>query len=62
MVKNKKTKKTHPSAGDGFDPLVRKIPEGETGNPFQYCCLGNPVDRAACWAIVYGGTKESDGT
>ena len=30
--------------------------EGD-GNPFQYSCLGNPMDRGAWWATVYGVTK-----
>ena len=30
-----------------FDPWVRKIPGGGHGNPFQYSCLENPVDRGA---------------
>ena len=24
------------------------------GNPLQYSCLENPVDRGAWWAVVYG--------
>ena len=43
--------------------LVREIPgsgislrEGN-GNPFQYSCLGNPVDRGAWWATVHGGHR-----
>ena len=46
-----------------FDPWVRKIPgsgrsPGEgNGNPLQYSCLGNPMDRAAWWATVHGVTK-----
>ena len=24
------------------------------GNPIQYSCLGNPMDRGAWWAIVHG--------
>ena len=28
----------------------------------QYCCLENPMDRGAWWAIVHGVTKESDTT
>ena len=31
-------------------------------NPFQYSCLGNPMDRGAWRAIVHGVTKESDRT
>ena len=30
------------------------------GNPLQYSHLGNPMDRGAWWATVYGVTKESD--
>ena len=33
-------------------------PFGEgNGNPLQYSCLGNPRDRGASWAIVYGIIK-----
>ena len=28
-----------------FDPWVRKIPGGGHGNPLQYSCLENPMDR-----------------
>ena len=34
------------------DPL-----EKENGNPLQYSCLENPMDRGAWWATVYGVTK-----
>ena len=30
------------------------------GNPFQYSCLGNPMDREAWWATVHGAAKELD--
>ena len=40
-----------------FDPWVRKIPGGGNGNPFQYSCLENPMDRGVWWAIVQGVTK-----
>ena len=33
---------------------------GGNGNPLQYSCLENPMDRRAWWAIVYGVAKESD--
>ena len=36
-----------------------RAPGEEDGNPLQYCCLGNPMDRAAWWATVHGVTKES---
>ena len=32
------------------------------GNPLQYSCLGNPMDRGVWWATVHGVTKESDMT
>ena len=30
---------------------------GEHGNPLQYSCLENPMDRGAWWATVHGVTK-----
>ena len=27
------------------------------GNPLQYSCLGNPMNRAAWWATVHGVAK-----
>ena len=36
------------NAGDtGSIPGLGISPGEENGNPFQYCCLGNPVDRGA---------------
>ena len=32
-------------------------PPGENGNPLQYSCLGNPMDRGAWQAIVHGVAK-----
>ena len=29
----------------------------ENGNPLQYFCLGNPMDRGAWWAISLWGHK-----
>ena len=34
--------------------------EKGNGNPFQYSCLGNPMDRGAWQATVHGVVKESD--
>ena len=39
------------------DPLEREI-----ATHSQYSCLGNPMDRGACWATVQGVAKESDMT
>ena len=35
---------------------------GGNGNPLQYSCLGNPMDRGTCHVTVHGATKESDMT
>ena len=39
--------------------LGRSAGEGN-GNPLQYSCLGNPVDRETWWATVYKVVRESD--
>ena len=44
-----------------FDPWVRKISWKRNGNPSQYSCLGNLVDRETRWAIAHG-VAESDTT
>ena len=31
-----------------------RSPGGEYGNPLQYSCLGNPMDRGTWWASVHG--------
>ena len=30
-----------------------RSPGGGRGNPLQYSCLENPMDRGTCWATVY---------
>ena len=56
MVKNPPAK-----AGDirdvGLIPGSGKSPGGGHGNPLQYSCLENPMDRRAWWDTVYGVTK-----
>ena len=38
----------------GFDPLGSgRSPGGGHGNPLQYFCLENPMDRGAWWATVH---------
>ena len=44
----------------GSIPGSGRSPGEGNGNPFQYSCLGNPMDGGAWWAIVHGVTKESD--
>ena len=34
-----------------------RFPGGGQGNPFQYSCLENPMERGALWAIVHGVTE-----
>ena len=38
----------------GFDPWVKNMPGGGNGNPLQYSCLGNPMDRGDWRATVHG--------
>jgi len=46
------------NAGDpGLIPGWGRSPGEGNGNPFQYACLENPMDRGAWWAIVHGVTK-----
>ena len=46
------------NAGDvGSIPGLGRSPGGGNGNPLQYFCLGNPMDRGAWQAIVHGVTK-----
>ena len=41
-------------------PGSGRFPGEGHGNPLQYCCLGNPMDREACWATLHGIKKELD--
>ena len=51
------------NAGDsGLTPASERSPGERNGNPLQYSCLENSVDRGAWWAIVHGAAKESDMT
>ena len=43
----------------GSIPGSGRSPGGEYGNPLQYSCLENPMDREAWWATVHGVTKSS---
>ena len=42
--------------------LLGRYPGGGNGNPLQYSCLGNPMDREAWQATDHGGHKESGAT
>ena len=60
MVKN-----LHASAGDPGDAGsilgLGRSPGGRHGNPLQYSCLENPMDRGA-WQTIVHGVGESDTT
>ena len=38
-------------------PGLGRFPGGRHGNPLQYSCLENPIDREAWWAVVHRVTK-----
>ena len=38
-------------------PGLGRFSGGGNGNPFQYSCLENSMDRGAWWAVVHGVTK-----
>ena len=39
------------------NPESERSPEEENGNPLQYSCLENSMDRGAWWATVHGVAK-----
>ena len=45
----------------GFDPWVKKIHWSRNGNPLQYSCRENSMDRGA-WKATVHGTTEMDTT
>ena len=46
------------NAGDrGSSPGSGRAAGGENGNPLQYSCLKNSMDRGACLATVHGVAK-----
>ena len=46
------------AVGDmGSIPELGKSPGGGNGNPLQYSCLENPMDRGAWWATVHRVAK-----
>ena len=58
MVKNPPAK-----AGDlGSIPGLGSSPGGGNGNPLQYSCLENLMDRGAWQATIHEVIKESDTT
>ena len=56
MVKNPPAKVEDMSLIPGSE----RAPGEGNGNPLQYSCLGNPMDRGTWLVTVHGVTKESD--
>ena len=51
------------NAGDlGSIPESGRASGEGNGNPLQYSCLENSMDRRAWWATVHGMARESDTT
>ena len=49
------------NAGDsGLIPGSGRSPGEGNGDPLQYICLGNPMDRGAWCTTVHGVTKDLD--
>ena len=41
----------------GSVPESGRSPGGGNGNPLQYSCLKNPMDKGACQAAIHGAAK-----
>ena len=53
-----KVKNPPASAGDADSIPGSGISPGEgNGNPLQYSCLENPMDRGGWWVTIHGVTK-----
>ena len=56
MVKNSAAHARSAIEADSI-PGLGRFPGERNGNPLQYSCLENPMDRGAWWAAVHGATK-----
>ena len=55
-------KKPPARVGDvGLIPGSGRSPGEGNGNPVQYSCLGNPMDKEVWWATVPGVAKSPTG-
>ena len=61
MIKNLPTNAGDIGDAGSIPGSGRSLGEGN-GNPLQYFCLGNPMDRGAWRVTVDGVPKESDTT
>ena len=57
------TVKNLPANSGGWDSIREsgRSPGEGNGNPFQYSCLENPMNRGDSWAIVLGVTRSWTG-
>ena len=51
VVKSPSAKARH-TKDAGFSPGLGRLPGGGNGNPLQYYCFRNPMDRGPWWATV----------
>ena len=49
----------HNTGDPGSSPGLRRSPGGGHGNPLQYSCLENSMDRGAWWVTVHGVIAQS---
>ena len=54
LVVNNSLSKCRRHKRQGFNPWVGRCPRVGTGNPLQYPCLDNSMNRGALWATVHG--------
>ena len=61
MIGDSVIKNPPANAGDAEDTGsilgLGRSPAGGNGNPLQYSCLENSMDRGAWWATVHGVAK-----
>ena len=63
VVSSKESAASLQDTGDsGSTPESERSPGGGNGNPLQYFCLENSMDRGTWQATVRWGCKESDTT
>ena len=56
--KDQKEAKLEDKIGElGLIPDLGRSPGEGNGNPLQYSCLENPMDRGTWWATVHGVAK-----
>ena len=56
MVKNPPANAVATGVEDSI-PELRRSPGGGNGNPLQYSCLGNPMDRETWQTVVDGAAR-----